>query len=102
MFRKYSCDCIGLELVDDQGERHVWCVCPCDTQWDDPGVTLYERKGLLEKTSEPLPYEAVATLLRSIETLMAGGQSFRSLKEILNLPNPPEPQRPHLEDCGEG
>lgn len=86
MLLKYECDCVGFETTDEEGNRHAWCVVPCDAHWDEPYITLYERQGLLEKDSTPLPHKETVGLLTQIGRLVAGGHDFRKLKNLLGLP----------------
>jgi len=88
LFLKYSCDCVGFEITEEDGKRHAYCVCPCDTHHDDPGVTLYERPGLLEKTSEPVSFDRSVKLLHAMSSLMAAGYNFEQLQRILKCPSP--------------
>ncbi len=85
MLRKYSCDCSGFEVTDDKGERHAYCVWACDAPGDAPDVGMWERPGLLEKTSEPLPYGRTVGLLEQIGGYIQDGDRFREVKSLLGL-----------------
>lgn len=83
MLRKYSCDCIGFEVTDDNGERHAYCVWACDAPGDAPDVGMWERPGLLEKTSEPLTFGRTVGLLEQIDRYIQDGDKFREVKSLL-------------------
>lgn len=85
MLRKYSCDCIGFEAPDDKGERRAYCVWACDAPVDAPSVGMWERPGLLEKTSEPLTFARTAGLLKQIDRYIGDGYRFREVKSLLGL-----------------
>lgn len=85
MLRKYSCDCVGFEITDDAGVRHAFCVWACDAPVDGPQVGMWERPGLLEKTSEPIPFERTLELLKSIDRLIGDGERFREVRSILGV-----------------
>ena len=85
MFRKYSCDCIGFEVTDDDGERHAYCVWSCDAPTDTPDVGMWERPGLLEKASEPVPFSRTVELLKGIDRYIGDGHRFRTLRLTLGI-----------------
>lgn len=88
MFRKYSCDCIGFEVTDDNGDRHAYCVWSCDAPTDSPNVGMWERPGLLEKTSEPVPFKRTVELLKGIDRYINDGDRFRVLCATLGVNAP--------------
>lgn len=83
MFRKYSCDCVGFEVTDDNGDRHAYCVWACDAPTDSPDVDVWERPGLLEKISEPVPFKRTVELLNSIGRYIGDGYKFREVQRLL-------------------
>lgn len=85
MFRKYSCDCMGFEITDDNGARHAYCVWACDAPVDAPGVGIRERPGLLEKTSEPVPFPRTVELLDALSQYVGDGQRFREVRSALGI-----------------
>lgn len=85
MLRKYSCDCIGLEVTDDNGDRHAYCVWACDAPVEAPDVGMWERPGLLEKTSEPLPFNRTVDLLKQIGKYIKDGDRFRTVVSVLGV-----------------
>jgi len=85
MLRKYSCDCIGFEIADDDGERHAYCVWSCDAPTDSPDVGMWERPGLLEKTSEPVPFKRTVELLEQMGKYIVDGDRFRVLRSTLGI-----------------
>lgn len=85
MLRKYSCDCIGFEVTDDDGDRHAYCVWACDAPADAPSVGMWERPGLLEKTSEPVPFKRTVDLLKGIDRYISDGDRFRILRSTLGI-----------------
>ena len=88
MFRKYSCDCIGFEVTDDNGDRHAYCVWSCDAPTDSPNVGMWERPGLLEKTSEPVSFKRTVELLKGIDRYINDGDRFRVLCATLGVNAP--------------
>jgi hypothetical protein len=84
IFRTYSCDCIGFEVTDDEGNRHAFCVWSCDAPVDAP-VGLWERPGLLEKTSEPVPFVRNIELLDALSRCISDGQRFREVRSALGI-----------------
>lgn len=86
MFRRYSCDCVGFEVTDDGGGRHAFCVWACDrTYLDSPDVGIWERPGLLEKTSEPIPFTRTIELLDALSRYIGDGQRFREVRSALGI-----------------
>jgi len=85
MLRKYSCDCIGFEVTDDDGGRHAYCVWSCDAPTDAPDVGMWERPGLLEKSSEPVSFKRTVELLKAIDRYIADGDRFRVLRSTLGI-----------------
>ena len=83
MLRKYSCDCVGFEVTDDNGDRHAYCVWACDAPTDSPDVGVWERPGMLEKTSEPVPFKRTVELLKSIDRYIGDGYKFREVQRLL-------------------
>lgn len=85
MLRKYSCDCIGFEVTDDNGERHAYCVWACDGPVDAPDVGMWERPGLLEKTSEPVSFARTVELLGTLSQYVGDGHRFREVRSALGI-----------------
>jgi len=85
MLRKYSCDCIGFEITDDNGDRHAFCVWACDAPVDAPDVGVWERPGLLEKTSEPVPFTRTVELLDVIAQYIGEGHRLREVRSALGI-----------------
>jgi hypothetical protein len=85
VLRKYSCDCIGFEVTDDDGARHTYCVWACDAPVDAPDVGMWERPGLLEKTSEPVPFVRTIELLNALSRYIEDGQRFREVRSALGI-----------------
>ena len=84
-FLKYSCDCIGFEVTDDDGDLKAFCVWACDAPVDAPDVGVWERPGLLEKTSEPVPFVRTVELLDVIAQYIGEGQRFREVRSALGI-----------------
>jgi len=83
MLRRYSCDCIGFEVTDDNGDRHAYCVWSCDAPVDAPSVGMWERVDLLYKSSELLPFKRTVELLEQIGGYIKDGDRFREVKRLL-------------------
>ena len=84
MLRKYSCDCIGFEVTDDNGDRHTYCVWACGAPVDAPSVGMWERPDLLNKTSKPLPFKRTVDLLKQVNKYIVDGDRFREVKRLLD------------------
>ena len=83
MLRKYSCDCIGFEFTDDNGDRHAYCVWSCDAPVGAPRVGMWKRVDLLYKSSELLPFKRTVDLLEQVDKYIADGEKFREVKRLL-------------------
>jgi len=60
-------------------------VSACDAPVDAPSVGMWERPGLLEKTSEPLPFKRMAPLLEQMGKYIVDGDRFRVLRSTLGI-----------------
>ena len=84
MFRKYSCDCIGFEVTDEEtGEMHAYCVQACDS--DRGGLSLWLRPDLLNDPDggEVMSFAASAKLIEAMNSLMTDGHRFRTVQSSL-------------------
>ena len=85
MFRVYSCDCVGFEVIAENGQRQAWCVESCDAGPEDDSPALYIRSGLLEKESVPLSPEKTITLLTRLARLIHRGHKFDAVQRLLGI-----------------
>lgn len=84
MFRKYSCDCIGFEITDEEtGEMHAYCVQACDDRHSDGELGLWLRPELMEKPCEPLPFPLSTELIEELSGLVSDGYRFRTVRSSL-------------------
>jgi hypothetical protein len=84
MFVDFECGCTGI-IFDKNGERS--CVGIYDCRGDQGignGLHFVERPLLLTKKWERMSDESVSKLISAIGRVCADGQSFRTVKAVLN------------------
>lgn len=85
MFRRYSCDCIGFEVTDDDGDPHAYCVWACDAPVEAPSFGMWDRPGLLEKTSEPVSFDRTVSLLDQISKSIKDADRYHTIRIALGI-----------------
>ena len=81
MLREFSCGCVGLPLVNKEGEHLLISVCDADHRIDEPDSHLGLTARLVDK-----PFREVdgASLLARLNVYAGYGKDMIKIKSILS------------------